>query len=218
MFPIFIENAIIVLKAAANDEGFKLPMSQASTALKLSEKLLEENKESPNKEELSCWSSVIVAALKKCILNHTFVESATDGSSATHQFLTKITREEMWSNYHKLICSSSFRDNWIGVLGQSCPTLSQFLLRKMFNNLVLLLSPLFSKGTIIAAQPELHLRRMLWDMQLGMWCMLYMQNKVMKGKIQCEKQCWMASQICHQVELFNLKTQLYIWLLSIRGE
>ena len=61
----------------------------------------------------------------------------------------------MWSNYHKLICSSSFRDNWIGVLGQSCPTLSQFLSRKMFDDLVLLLLPLSSKETTTAIQPEL---------------------------------------------------------------
>ena len=75
-------------------------------------------------------------------------------SSGMRQLLTKTQREEMWSNYHKLVCSTAFSDHWIGVLGQSCPTLSQFLSRKMFNDLVLLFLPLYSNETT-TLQPEL---------------------------------------------------------------
>ena len=62
----------------------------------------------------------------------------------------------MWSNYHKLICSSSFRDKWVAVLGQPCSTLSQYLSRRMLDQLVLLLFPLPSQEEgPTTLQPEL---------------------------------------------------------------
>ena len=109
----------------------------------------------PLKKELSRWSIIIVAALNGCIPAPTVVmEPKID--TPTRSILSKVKREQMWSNYHKLICSSSFQDNWVAVLGQSCATLCQFLSRRMLDQLLLLLFPLPSKEIDATTfQPEL---------------------------------------------------------------
>ena len=107
-----IDNAIfIALEAAASDEGFKLPTAKANSALLLTTKLIELSKMSERRVELCSWSNVIVAKLKECIpAPMTNKTTLAESDSPCHNTLTKIKREKMWSNFHKLICSSSFRD------------------------------------------------------------------------------------------------------------
>ena len=146
-----VENAIFVaLEAAACDEGFKLPTPKAVTALQLTEKIIKQSKTAEKREELACWSKTIVAKLHNCIpppeLNETAVPT-----------LTKTKRERMWSSFHEWISSSSFRDMWVAVLGQSCSTLSQYLTRKIFDDLIKFIYPLpdeNASGAVIL-QPEL---------------------------------------------------------------
>ena len=105
------ENALYAaLEAAATDEGFQLPTTAAKVAFQLTTKLLNESRKSEAvKQEISRWSIIIVAALNSCIPAPTVV-MGSKSDTHTHNILTKAKREQMWSNYHKLICSSSFRD------------------------------------------------------------------------------------------------------------
>ena len=140
----------------------------------------ESRKSEAVKKEIARWSVIIVAALNSCIPAPTVVMGS---KSDTHNILTKAKREQMWSNYHKLICSSSFRDKWVAVLGQPCSTLSQYLSRRMLDQLVLLLFPLPSKEDgPTTLQPELTSAEENALRYAAGYVIHSIKNKVKKGK------------------------------------
>ena len=116
------------LRCLLEDEGFQLPTTPAISALKTAKDLHRWATTGDN-AGLHVFTTKLVATLKKCI----------DISSV--QACQQARREKMWSKYHEVRTSETFRSMWHEFLGtaiqsQSIPLFWQYISDKAFRALV----------------------------------------------------------------------------------
>ena len=116
-----------VVKCITEDEGFKLPTTQASAALANATKLLQWMNDNDNKEGLESFSRKFVGCLQNCF---------PDSSSTS----LKTQREKMWKSFHLLRVSGSFVTLWHNFLDSASveknPLLFQYVSDQVFQELI----------------------------------------------------------------------------------
>ena len=134
-----------LLRAAVSriteDEGFKLPTTQASASLATATKLLQWMNDHCNKEALEVFARKLIACLQTCF----------PGCSSTS---LKTQREKMWKSFHLLHVSDSFVSLWYNFLDSTSleknPLFFQYVTDQVFQELI---TQRFTTSQTAAASP-----------------------------------------------------------------
>ena len=117
----------VVVSRITEDEGFKLPTTQASASLATATKLLQWMNDHCNKEALEVFTRKLIECLQTCF----------PGSLSTS---LKTKREKIWKSFHLLRVSDSFVSLWHNFLDsislEKNPLFFQYVTDQVFQELI----------------------------------------------------------------------------------
>ena len=144
-FPYAAKLTREAFEAVLKDDSFKLPTSFASDALKAATKIV-----------ASC-ENVVPAVFVK--FSDTLDRSLRQCIPRAQGTLSKVQRQNMWSNYHCLISSKQFQESWRmflkGMGTASSPSVYQFVTMQLMDALIKHQLPLPAGPGIHGFTPEL---------------------------------------------------------------